>query len=47
MKLRCVIGMDCEGKFPNVGVPWLTRSWVDLDRAVNAPIADCDAVIVE
>ena len=39
--------MDCEGKFPNVGVPWLTRSWVDLDRAVYAPIADCEAVIVE
>jgi hypothetical protein len=26
VKVRCVMGTDCDGKTPTVGVPWLTRS---------------------
>lgn len=31
---------------PSTGVPWLTRICVDRDRAVNFPVAACEAVMV-
>jgi hypothetical protein len=39
--------MDCGANTPSTGVPWLTRICVDRDRAVNFPVAACEAVIVE
>lgn len=42
-----VIRMDCEEKAPSTGVPWLTRTCVNLARAEKAPDAACEAVIVE
>ena len=39
--------IDWEAKAPITGVPRLTRICVDLDRAVNFPVAACSAVMVD